>query len=214
MSCNDEKHEFDEAGAIEPRICAALAGVSVEQIDEWREAGLLPGALWNDEAERDFPDEPDWFYDWDALHRILAAAKLIELGLPPDQIPETFTRLDKACRRWPTALVVNDLEPVFPEVIDFRRFIAERWHERELGQLWRFADAIRIHPRIHDGLPVIHGRRVDTRTLYSFHRHGGTSIEDLADEFLLTPYLAARGIEFEEALLNADETQSGAFAAG
>lgn len=214
MSCNDEKHEFDEAGAIEPRICAALAGISVEQIDEWREAGLLPGALWNDEAERDFPDEPDWFYDWDALHRILAAAKMIELGLPPDQIPETFTRFDKACRRWPTALVVNDLEPVFPEVIDFRRFIAERWHERELGQLWRFADAIRIHPRIHGGLPVIHGRRVDTRTLYSFHHHGGTSIEDLADEFLLTPYLTARGIEFEEALLSADETPSGAFAAG
>lgn len=200
MSCNDEKHEFDQAGAIEPRICAALAGVSVEQIDQWRKAGLLPGALWNDEAERDFPDEPDWFYDWDALHRILAAAKLIELGLPPDQIPETFTRFDKACRRWPTALVVNDLEPVFPEVIDFRRFIAERWHERELGQLWRFADAIRIHPRIHGGLPVIHGRRVDTRTIYSFHMHGDT-IEKVADDFLLTPHLAQRAVEFERAVL-------------
>lgn len=92
MSCEGEKHEFDEAGSIEPQICAALAGVSLEQIDEWREAGLLPGALWNDEAERDFPDEPDWFYDWESLHRILAAAKLIDLGLPPPTVSPTPSR--------------------------------------------------------------------------------------------------------------------------
>ena len=214
MSCEGEKHEFDEAGAIEPQICAALAGVSLEQIDEWREAGLLPGALWNDESERDLPDEPDWFYDWNSLHRILAAAKLIDLGLPPEQIPDTFAQFDKACPHWATSLIPRSLEPCFPAGVDLRRFIAERWHERELGRLWRFADAIHIHPRIHSGLPVIHGRRVDTRTLYSHHHHGGTGIEELADGFLLTPYLAARGVEFEEALLSANETQSDAFAAG
>ncbi len=199
MSCNDEKHEFDEAGAIEPRICAALAGVSVEQIEAWREAGLLPGALWNEEEERDFPDEPDWFYSWDDLHRILAAAKLIELGLPLARIPETFARFDKACRHWATDLFVSMLEPVFPDGLNPQTFVAQRWHERELGRLHRFADVVRIDPRIHDGLPVFHDRRVDTRTIFSGHC-GGMSTESLCHHYTVTPYQVQRAIEFERHL--------------
>ena len=213
MSCTGEEREYGKTGAIEPRICAALAGVGAAQIDQWREAGLLPGALWNDEAERDFPEEPDWFYSWDDLHRILAAAKLIELGLPAERIPEIFARFNEACQKWATKLAVDDLEPIFPAEVGFHRFIAERWHERELGRLWRFADAIHVDPHIHEGLPVIRGRRVDTRTIYGFHVHGDT-IEEIADDFLLTPHLARRAIEFEREVLKADETLSGAAAAG
>ena len=196
MSCDGEKHEFDEAGAIEPQICAALAGVSLEQIDEWREAGLLPGALWNDEAERDFPDEPDWFYDWNSLHRILAAAKLIDLGLPPDQIPDTFARFDRACRHWATDPHEATLGAVFPHGINAREFVAQRWHEAELGRLHRFADVIQIHPRIHEGLPVFRGRRVDTRTIVAGHRTG-MGMESLCRNFTITPYQVRRAIEFE-----------------
>ena len=206
MSCAGEEHGFDEAGAIEPRICAALADMGEERIEQWRDAGLLPGALRNQEPERDSPDEPDWFYSWDDLHRILAAAKLIELGLPAERLAETFARFDGACRWWAVILAAGDLEPIFPAEADFRRFIAERWHERELGSLWRFADAIRIDPHIHGGLPVIHGRRVDTRTVYSFHMNG-ESIEEVADGFSLTPHLARRAVEFEQAVLSRNGVQ-------
>ena len=206
MSCDGEKHEFDEAGAIEPQICAALAGVSVEQIDEWREAGLLPGALWNDEAERDFPDEPDWFYDWNSLHRILAAAKLIDLGLPPDQIPATFAGFDRACEHWATDLIPKSLESCFPEQVDLWRFITERWHEAELGQLHRFADVIGIHPRRHEGLPCIRGRRVDTRTLISGHL-SGMSDAQLAYSYRITPYQARRAIAFERAMRDCEPSR-------
>lgn len=206
MSCSDEKHEFNEAGAIEPRICAALAGVPIEQIEAWREAGLLPGALWNEEEERDFPDEPDWFYSWDDLHRILAAAKLIELGLPAAQIPETFARFDKACRRWATSLIPKSLEPCFPREVDMWRFVTERWHEAELGQLHRFADVIEIHPKRHEGLPCIRGRRVDTRTLISGHS-AGMSDAQLSHSYRITPYQASRAVAFEQAMRDCERSR-------
>ena len=85
-----------------------------ERIEEWRAAELLPGALWNEESERDFPGEPDWFYSRDDLHRILAAANLIEPGLPAERLAETFARFDGACRWRAVILAVGDLEPIFP----------------------------------------------------------------------------------------------------
>ena len=196
MSCAGEEHGFDEAGAIEPRICAALAGVGEERIEQWRGAGLLPGALRNQGAEPDFPDEPDWFYSWDDLHRILAAAKLIELGLPAERLAETFARFDGACRWWAVTPFTVTLEPVFPAGLSAREFVAQRWHEAELGRLHRFADVIQLDPDIHGGLPVFRGRRVDTRTIIAGHR-GGMTTESLCRNYTITPYQVQRAIEFE-----------------
>ena len=201
MSCDPAGNEMHQHGALTPRIVAGLSGFSLEQLEGWRASGLMPASLENrepPEMQAEF-DDPPRYYDWDDLHRILAAAKLLELGLPEAELPAALARLDAACARWATDLVPISIRDALPEQIDAHRFFAERWHEGPLGRLYEYADAVEMVPGRRSCLPVLRGTRLDTWTVFNEY----CAKEDYAAAaaaYWITPYQARRAIQFECAL--------------
>ena len=201
MSCDPAGNEMHQHGALTPRIVAGLSGFSIEQLERWRESGLMPASLENrepPEMQAEF-DDPPRYYDWDDLHRILAAAKLLELGLPEAELSAALARLDAACARWATDLVPSSIREALPERIDAHRFFAERWHEGPLGRLYEYADAVEMVPGRRSCVPVLRGRRVDTWTVLSEYC-AKRDYAAAAASYWITPYQARRAVEFECAL--------------
>ena len=200
MTCS-EQNERDRWGALEPWRVAALSGLDEAELERWRESGLLPASVKNDESiefQREF-DEPPHYYNWTDHFRVLAAAKLLQLGLPEAELPQVFAAFDGVCRNWPTNFVPRDMRSVFPESVDFQRFHAERYHEYSLGRMYRFADIVEMDPMRADGRPVLHRSGITTDSLWdTYSRESG--IDGLVEEWRITPYQARRAIEFECAI--------------
>ena len=202
MSCDPAGNEMHRQGALEPRIAAGLSGFSLDQLERWRASGLMPASLENPEPPemRAEFDDPPSRYDWDDLHRILAAAKLLELGLPEAELPEALARLDAACARWATDLAPIRIRDALPGRIDARRFFAERWHEGPLGRLFEYADVVEMAPGRRGGVPVIRGTRLDTWTVFSEYCVKKEDDAAAASACWITPYQARRAVQFERAL--------------
>ena len=197
MSCS-EQDELGRWGALEPWLVAALSGLDEERLERWRESGVLPASIKNEEPieiQREF-DEPPRYYNWSDHFRVLAAAKLLELGLLEAELPAVLARFDGVCRNWPTRFVPKNMEPVFPPHLDYRRFETERSHEHALGRMYEFADVVEMDPMRVDGRPVLHRRRLTTDSLWQTYS-AETGIEELLKEWWITPYQARRAIEFE-----------------
>ena len=202
MSCEPAGSGMHRQGALEPRIVAGLSGFSLERLERWRADGLLPASLENPEPPemRAEFDDPPCCYDWDDLHRILAAAKLLELGLPEAELPETLARLDAACARWATDLAPIRIRDALPERIDAQRFFAERWHEGPLGRLCEYADVVEMAPGRRGCAPVIRGTRLDTWAVFSEYCAKQEDYAAAASAYWLTPHQARRAVQFERAL--------------
>ena len=200
MSCS-EQEERDHWGALDPWLVAALSGLDEADLERWRKSGLLPASVKNEEPielQREF-NEPPHYYNWTDHFRVLAAAKLLQLGLPETELPKTFAAFDGVCSNWPTRFVPRDMQPVFPKNIDFHRYVAERRHEYSLGRMYEFADIVEMDPMRVGGSPVLHRRRLETETLWRVYSDE-TGIKQLVEEWWVTPYQARRAIEFECAI--------------
>ena len=200
MTCS-EQNERDHWGALDPWLVAALSGLDEAQLERWRESGLLPASVKNEEPielQREF-DEPPHYYNWSDHFRVLAAAKLLQLGLPEAELPQVFATFDGVCQNWPTHFVPRDMEPVFPEGMDFHRYIAERLHEYSLGTMYHFADIVEMDPMRVGGNPVLHRRRLEPETLWRAYEDD-RGIEGLIEDWAVTPYQARRALEFENAI--------------
>ena len=197
MSCS-EQDELGRWGALEPWLVAALSGLDETRLERWREQGLLPASVKNEEPielQREF-DEPPHYYNWSDHFRVLAAAKLLELGLPEAELPDVLTSFDRVCRNWPTRFSPKSMEPAFPPQLDYRRFETERHHEHALGKMYEFADVVEMDPMRVYGRPVLHRRGLTTDSLWQTYSIE-TGIKLLLKEWRITPYQARRAIEFE-----------------
>ena len=199
MSCHGEPDPLRDAGAIAPAIVAGLAGLDPEQLERWRADGLLPASVINDDPDREEFGDPPWYYSWNDHHRVLAAAKLLELGLAESALPDALARLDAACPQWAVELPIRLLEDTLPQEVDPRRFWAERRHEGSLGRMYTFADAVDLDPHIGKGDPTVRGRGVDACMLARFHA-GGLSIETIAEDYWLPASQVRRIVEFDHML--------------
>ena len=200
MTCS-EQNERDRWGALEPWRVAALSGLDEAELERWRESGLLPASVKNDEPiefQREF-DEPPHYYNWTDHFRVLAAAKLLQLGLPETELPQVFAAFDNVCRNWPTRFVPRDMEPVFPNGVDFHRYVAERRHEYSLGRLYEFADIVEMDPARATGAPVLHRTGLQSESLW-IDSSAGADADRVAAEWGVTAHQARRAIEFECAL--------------
>ena len=214
MSCDPGEPEYrmHQYGALPPELVAGISGIEPEQLECWRVEGLLPATLSKAELEP-FCDEddPDWFYTLDDHARVLAAAKLLQLGLPEAELPAALARLDEACVRWAVDLPPLQISEAFPAGLDHERFIAERKHEDRLGRFYRYADVVEMVDEIRDGMPNIRGSRIDTYTMICSYR-SDSDIEWIARGHCLTPYQVRRAVRFEQAvrgLETADATAAG-----
>ena len=202
MSCHGEADPLRDAGAISPAIVAGLSGLPPERLERWRAEGLLPASVINDDPDREEFGDPPWYYSWNDHHRVLGAAKLLELGLSEADLPDALARLDAACPRWAVALPVRALAGALPQEVNAQRFWAERWHEGALGRLFRFADAVEMESGKLGGLPNVGGRRIETDMVAAYHA-GGMSIDEIARTYWLTPFQVRRAVEFQQALYTA-----------
>ena len=199
MSCHGEADPLRDAGAISPAIVAGLSGLEPERLERWRAEGLLPASVINDDPDREEFGDPPRYYSWNDHHRVLGAAKLLELGLSEADLPDALARLDAACPRWAVTPISDVLAPALPQEIDAHRFIAERWHEGALGRLYPFGDSVEMVPGRCDAEPMIRRRRI--RTAMLAHEHTpAMGIERLAHSYRLPQYAVRRALEFERAL--------------
>ena len=203
MSCHGEADPLRDAGAISPAIVAGLSGLDPERLERWRAEGLLPASVINDDPDREEFGDPPWYYSWNDHHRVLGAAKLLELGLAEADLPDALVRLDGACPRWAVTLISGVLEPALPAEVDASRFIAELWHEGALGRLYAFGDSVEMVPGRCDAEPTVRRRRIDTAMLAREHRT--VSVDTLAHNYWLPQYAVRRAIEFERALRSLDQ---------
>lgn len=67
-----------------------------------------------------------------------------------------------------------------------------------LGRLCEFSEHVNMDPRIQDGYPVVRGRRIETEMLYILNDWGST-VDELAERFQLTPEQVKAAISFERA---------------
>ncbi len=202
MSCHAEPDPLRDAAAISPAIVAELSGLDPEQLERWRAEGLLPASVVNDDPNREEFGDPPWYYSWNEHHRVLAAAKLLELGLAEGDLPDALARLDAACPQWAVTLPQRVLEAALPAEVDIQLFWAERRHEGPLGRLFRFADAVEMESGKLGGLPNVGGRRIETDMVADYHA-GGMSVDEIAQTYWLTPFQVRRAVEFQQALYTA-----------
>ena len=207
MSCHAESDPLRDEGAISPAIVAGLSGLDPEQLERWRAEGLLPASVINDDPDREEFGDPPWYYSWNDHHRVLAAAKLLELGLAEAHLPDALARLDDACPQWTTTLPQRALEAALPQAVDLRRFWSERRHEGALGRLFRFADAVEMRPNFCAGEPTVRARRLRTAMLANTYPTASHT-EQMVDEYGLTVYQARRILEFEQALYDAAQVHT------
>ena len=207
MSCHAEPDPLRDEGAISPAIVAGLAGVTPEQLERWRAGDLLPASVINDDPDREEFGDPPWYYSWNDHHRVLAAAKLLELGLAETHLSDALARLDDACPQWAATLPQRALEAALPEQVDLRRFWSERRHEGPLGRLFRFADAVEMRPNYCAGEPTVRARRLRTAMLANTYPTLSHT-EQMVDEYGLTVYQARRILEFEQALYDAAQVHT------
>ena len=202
MSCDpgEPKYRMHEHGALPPELVAGISGIAPDRLECWRAEGLLPASLSRADLEP-FCDEddPDWFYTLDDHSRVLAAAKLLQLGLPEAELPAALARLDEACARWAVDLPPLQIGEAFPAGLDHERFIAERKHEDRLGRFYRYADVVEMVDEIRDGLPNIRGSGIDTYTMICSYGKE-SDIERIARDYRLTPYQVRRAVRFEQAV--------------
>ena len=200
MSCS-EPDERGHWGALEPWLVAALSGLDEAELERWRESGLLPASVKNEEPielQREF-DEPPHYYNWSDHFRVLAAAKLLELGLPETELPDVLATFDRACQSWSTRFVPLHMEPVFPADLDFRRFVAERRHEYALGRMHEFADVVEMDPKRADGRPVLHRTGLTAESLW-IEFSANNDYDQAASAWGVTAHQVRRAVEFECAL--------------
>ena len=209
MSCHLEPDPFKDEGAISPYVVAGLSGLDPDQLERWRADGLLPASEINDDPDREEFGEPPWYYSWNEHHRVLAAAKLLELGLPTAELPAALACLDEACPRWAVTLIPKAIEAALPAQIDRKRFFAERWHEGPLGQLYSFADVVEMLPGRCDSEPTIRGRRIRASMLWLEYPPTAGD-EKLAADYSLTAYQVRRAVEFENILRAAEQVHASA----
>ena len=202
MSCHGEPDPLRDTGAISPAIVAGLAGLDPDLLERRRADGLLPASVLNDDPDREEFGDPPCYYSWNDHHRVLAAAKLLELGLGEADLPAALARLDAACPQWAVKLPIRVLEDALSQTVDARRFWAERRHEGSLGRMYTFADAVELDPHIGKGDPTVRGRGVDACMLARSHT-GGLSIETIAEDYWLPASQVRRIIEFDHALRKA-----------
>ena len=209
MSCHAEPNPLKDAGAISPYVVAGLAGLDPDQLERWRADGLLPASEINDDPDREEFGEPPWYYLWNEHHRVLGAAKLLELGLPIAELPAALARLDAACPRWAVTLIPKAIEAALPPQVDHKRFFAERWHEGPLGKLYSFADVVEMMPGRCDSEPTVRGRRIRASMLWLEYPPAAGD-EKLAADYSLTPYQVRRAVEFENILRAAEQVHASA----
>ena len=199
MSCQAESDLLRDEGAIAPAIAAGLAGLDSARLGRWRAEGLLPASVINDDPDREEFGDPPWYYSWHEHHRVLGAAKLLELGLAEADLPDALARLDAACPQWAVTLPQRVLEAALPKSVDLQRFWSERRHEGPLGRLFRFADAVEMRPNYCAGEPTVRARRLRTAMLW-LEYPAVSGADELAADYSLTAHQVRRAIEFEEAL--------------
>ena len=209
MSCHADPDPLKDAGAISPYVVAGLSGLDPDQLERWRADGLLPASLINDDPDREEFGEPPWYYLWNEHHRVLGAAKLLELGLPAVELPAALARLDEACPRWAVTLIPKAIESALPPQIDHKRFFAERWHEGPLGKLYSFADVVEMMPGRCDSEPTVRGRRIRASMLWLEYPPTAGD-EKLAADYSLTAYQVRRAVEFENILRAAEQVHASA----
>ncbi len=209
MSCHAEPDPLKDEGAISPYVVAGLSGLDPDQLERWCADGLLPASLINDDPDREEFGEPPWYYLWNEHHRVLGAAKLLELGLPAVELPAALARLDKACPRWAVTLIPKVIEAALPPQIDHKRFFAERWHEGPLGKLYSFADVVEMMPGRCDSEPTVRGRRIRASMLWLEYPPVAGD-EKLAADYSLTAYQVRRAVEFENILRAAEQVHASA----
>lgn len=199
MSCQAESGPLRDGGAIAPAIVAGLAGLDSARLERWRAEGLLPASVINDDPDREEFGDPPRYYSWNEHHRVLGAAKLLELGLAETDLPDALARLDAACPQWALTLPQPALEAALPAKLDLQRFWSERRHEGPLGRLFRFADAVEMRPNYCAGEPTVRARRLRTAMLW-LEYPAVSGADELAADYSLTAHQVRRAIEFEEAL--------------
>ena len=199
MSCYEETDPLRDEGAIAPAIVAGLSGLDSAQLERWRAEGLLPASVTNDDPDREEFGDPPWYYSWNEHHRVLGAAKLLELGLAEVELSGALARLDAACPQWAVTLPQRVLEAALPVEVDLQRFWSERRHEGPLGRLFRFADAVEMRPNYCAGEPTVRARRLRTAMLW-LEYPAVSGADELAADYSLTAHQVRRAIEFEEAL--------------
>ena len=199
MSCHGEADPLRDGGAISPAIVAGLAGLDSARLGRWRAEGLLPASVINDDPDREEFGDPPWYYSWNEHHRVLGAAKLLELGLAETELSDALARLDAACPQWAVTLPQRALEAALPKSVDLQRFWSERRHEGPLGRLFRFADAVEMRPNYCAGEPTVRARRLRTAMLW-LEYPTVSGADELAADYSLTAHQVQRAIEFEEAL--------------
>lgn len=209
MSCHAEPDPLKDEGAISPYVVAGLSGLDPDQLERWRADSRLPASEINDDPDREEFGEPPWYYLWNEHHRVLGAAKLLELGLPIAELPAALARLDEACPRWAVTLVPKAIEAALPPQIDHKRFFAERWHEGPLGLLYSFADVVEMMPGRCDSEPTVRGRRIRASMLWLEYPPAAGD-EKLAADYSLTAYQVRRAVEFENILRAAEQVHASA----
>lgn len=210
MSCHPSAPEMHQHGALPPEIVAGLSGIEPAQLECWRADGLLPAFLSKADVEPFCDDDdPDWFYTLDDLARVLAAAKLLQLGLPKTELPAALARLDETGECWAVDVFPLQIEDAFPENLDLIQFASERWHEGHLGRLYEYADVVELKPDVMGSMPVIRGRRIDTNTVICSYRDD-SDIPRITAGYRLTPYQIRRAVAFERALREFEATDASA----
>ena len=196
MSCKTPEEAHSGWGLLPSRIVAACSGLPRAELERWQGCGVLPAA---EQLDGDEFDMPDCRYTWAGHQRAIAAAKLLDLGVEPEHLAGAMERLDAACEHWPITLLPELLERELPRNVEAWRFRAERTYEGALGRLRDFGDVVRMEHQKLGGMPTVCGRRIGTDMLASEH-DGGSTIEEIAREYWITPIEVRRAVEFERAV--------------
>jgi len=194
---------------------ARLTNVSVRDVSRWASTRQHGGGLL-------FPTDRRLFTFWDLI-TVRATAALLSRGVPLANIRDArehlATRVDSP---WPLALhaVLESIGNVGRNVyveIDGEWLDATlggqgsldviiapllqrlTFDQAGLAESWRPQDGIVLRPAVQAGSPCVEGTRIASALLADLHGQGET-VEDLADDYELTPELVRRAIDYERTL--------------
>lgn len=197
MSCESPEQSRSGWGLLPLRIVAACSGLPPDELERWRRRGVLPATA--ERPDGDGRGASGGQYTWAEHQRAVAAAKLLELGVGAERLPDAMHRLDEACEHWPITLLPELLERALPSGVEAWRFRAERTYEGALGRLREYGDVVRMEHDKLGGMPTVCGRRIGTAMLAGEYDGGGT-VEEIAREYWITPAEVNRAVQFERAV--------------
>lgn len=194
-----------------------LTGVPVRDVSRWAGTPEHGGGLL-------FPTDRRLFTFWDLI-TVRATAGLLDRGVPLANVRDAREHLaGRVDSPWPLAhfAVLERIANVGRNVY-VQSEVDGEWLDATLGgqesldvvvapllqrltfdqdglaASWSPRDGIVLRPTVQAGSPCVEGTRIASALLADLHQQGET-VEDLADDYELTPKLVKRAIEYERTL--------------